>query len=24
MVGTHYFGTYQYSPDISAGVVFKF
>jgi hypothetical protein len=24
MVGTHYFGTYQYSPDLSAGVVFKF
>jgi hypothetical protein len=24
MVGTRYFGTYQYSPNISAGVVFKF
>ncbi len=24
MVGTHYFGTYQYSPNVSAGVVFKF
>jgi hypothetical protein len=24
MVGTRYFGTYQYSPNVSAGVVFKF
>jgi hypothetical protein len=24
MVGTRFFGTYQYSPKISAGVVFKF
>jgi len=24
MVGTRYFGTYQYSPNISAGIVFKF
>jgi hypothetical protein len=24
MVGTHYFGTYQYSPNVSAGFVFKF
>ena len=24
MVGTRYFGTYQYSPNISVGVVFKF
>ncbi len=24
MVGTHYFGTYQYSPNVSVGVVFKF
>jgi hypothetical protein len=24
MVGTRYFGTYQYSPKISAGVVYKF
>ncbi|MGD0957950.1 MAG: hypothetical protein ABR953_14145 [Candidatus Acidiferrales bacterium] len=24
MVGTHYFGTYQYSPKVSAGVVYKF
>jgi hypothetical protein len=24
MVGTRYFGTYQYSPNVSVGVVFKF
>lgn len=24
MVGTRYFGTYQYSPEVSAGVVYKF
>ncbi len=24
MVGTRYFGTYQYSPDVSVGIVFKF
>jgi hypothetical protein len=24
MVGTRYFGTYQYSPNVSAGIVFKF
>jgi hypothetical protein len=24
MVGTHFFGTYQYSPKISAGIVYKF
>jgi hypothetical protein len=24
MVGTRYFGTYQYSPKISAGIVYKF
>lgn len=24
MVGTHYFGTYQYSPKVSVGVVYKF
>ena len=24
MVGTHFFGTWQYSPKISAGIVLKF
>ena len=24
MIGTHYFNTYQYSPKISAGVVFRY